>query len=94
MPVQNNVTLTFQDPRGAPLAGGQVRLRLNFDISQGLATDPQVAAGLEVTGTLDSNGSVTLLLWSTSQLQPAGAVYFVRAFNALGQPVYSSQMTT
>jgi hypothetical protein len=94
MPVQNNVTLTFQDPSGAPLAGGQVRLRLNFDISQGISTDPQVAAGLEVTGTLDNNGSVTLLLWSTSQLQPSGAVYFVRAFTSKGQPAYSGQMTT
>ena len=94
MPVQNNVTLTFQSPSGAPVVGGQVRLRLNFDISQGLSTDPQVAAGVEVTGTLDSNGSVTLLLWSTSQLQPSGAVYFVRAFSAQGQLVYDGQMTT
>ena len=94
MPVQNNVTLTFQDPSGAPLAGGQVRLRLNFDISQGLATDPQVSAGIEVTGTLDTNGSVTLLLWSTSQLLPAGSFYFVRAFTAKGQLAYDSTMTT
>jgi hypothetical protein len=91
---QQTVTLTFQDPSGKPLAGGQVRLRLQFDISQGTSTDPQVAAGIETTGTLDSNGSVTLLLWSTSKLQPSGAVYFVRAFTANGQLAYSDQMTT
>ena len=94
MPTQNNITIVFQYPSGAPLAVGQVRLRLNFDISQGTAADPQVVAGIETTGTLDSNGSVTLLLWSTSQLQPAGAVYFVRAFTASGQLAYSNQMTT
>lgn len=94
MPVQVSTTLTFQSPSGAPLAGGTVSLRLSYDISQGTASDPQVCAGRVVTATLDSNGSVTLLLWSTTQLLPAGAVYFVKAHSAQGQLVYDSQMTT
>jgi hypothetical protein len=94
MPVQVSVPFTFQDPSGAPLAGGKVVLRLSYDISQGIATDPQVSAGITVNGTLDGTGSVTLLLWSTSQLLPTGAVYFVKAYTSTGLLAYNGQITT
>lgn len=88
-----SVPMTFQDPSGAPLAGGKVVLRLSTDLSQGIATNPQVSAGITVNGTLDGNGSVTLSLWPTSPMLPTGAVYFVRAYSAKGQLAWMGEIT-
>lgn len=93
MPVtKQSVTLNFLDPSGAPLASGSVIIRLQQDISSAASGGPQVVAGRPVKATLNSSGTVTVLLWPTTGMSPA-AVYFVRAFTALGQPAWSGTMT-
>jgi hypothetical protein len=89
---QQSVTLTFQDPGGNPLSGGSVTIRLNTDESLGTAGGPSVMAR-SVTTALDGSGTAVVLLWPNDALLPAGSVYFVNAFTALGQPAWSGQMT-
>lgn len=93
MPITQSVTLTFQDPGGNPLVGGSVTLRLSYDISNATTGGVQVSAGIVTSATLDSSGSCTVTLYRTDTLLPSGAIYFVEAYTAAGQPVYSSQMT-
>lgn len=91
-PVRQSVSFTFFDPSGAPLAGGKVTARLSTDLSASVVSGPQVAA-TEVSAVLDSGGSATLSLWPNRLLLPADSVYFINAFSAQGQPVWSGQTT-
>lgn len=92
MPVtKQSVTLVFQDPSGAPIANGSVTFRLQQDISTATSGGPQVSAGLFLTATLDSSGSVTVLLWPTSMMQPS-AIYFVAAYTASGKPAWQGTL--
>jgi len=93
MPLTQSVTITFQDPGGNPLAGGNVTFRLSYDISNATAGGVQVSAGIVTSATLDNSGSCTVTLYRTDTLIPLGAIYFVEAYTVEGQPVYSSQMT-
>lgn len=90
---QQPVTFTFQDPSGAPLAGGSVVLQLSSDIATSVVAGVQILAGRQVTGTLDSNGSCTLNLWPNSVMFPSGVVYFVSAYTASGLLVWSGELT-
>jgi hypothetical protein len=92
MPTKQTVVLTFQDPQGNPLAGGRADIQLQQDISAGTSGGPQVCAGQLISVTLDSTGTGVVQLWPTDVMFPA-AVYFVRAFTSLGQPVWQGQMT-
>jgi hypothetical protein len=89
---QQSVTLVFQAPSGAPLAGGQVQIHLGQDASLGTSGGPSVNTRTVLT-TLDGSGSCTVLLWPNDALYPAGTVYFVNAYTASGQLVWSGQMT-
>ncbi len=93
MPITQSVTLTFQDPGGNPIAGGKVTFRLSYDISNATAGGVQVSAGIVTSATLDNSGSCTVTLYRTDTLFPSGAIYFVEAYTAAGQSVYSHQMT-
>lgn len=93
MPVQQSVTLTFQDPAGNPLAGGRVELMLNSDISTVASGGVQVAARRKVVATLDNSGSATVFLWPNSLMSPADTVYFIAAFTAQGQPAWSGELS-
>lgn len=92
MPSQVTVIVSFQDPSGAPIAGGSVTFDLSIDISSSVSGGPQVSAGRQVTATLDSTGTAIVSLWP-NDLIGSGSVYFVQAFTALGQPVWSGQKT-
>lgn len=87
------VSFTFQDPSGAPLAGGRVELHLNYDISTSTSGGVQVVGGRTITETLDNNGSASPLVWPNDQLFPANSVYFVTAYSSVGQPVWSGEVT-
>ena len=91
-PTKQSVTLTFQDPSGNALAGGTVTLRLLYDISTAAANGPQISAGIVVSGTLDSSGSITVELWANDVLVPAGSNYQVKAYTDLGQPAWSGTL--
>lgn len=94
MPVtKQSVTLTFQTPAGLPIANGYIQIRLQTDISTAVSGGPQVNAGQVVTNSLDSNGSVTVLLWPNNITFPANSVYFVTCFTAQGQPVWKGEVT-
>lgn len=93
MPItKQNVTFTFQDPRGNPLANGRVDIRLQQDISTALSGGPQVSAGRLVSATLDGSGSATVALWPTTQMSPT-AVYIVTAYTQQGEPSWRGQLT-
>ena len=92
MPVKQSVTLSFQDPAGNAIANGRVTFRLQQDISTATSGGPQITAGRLVTATLNSSGSVTVALWPTSVMQPP-ASYFVVVYSALGQLVWSGELT-
>ncbi len=93
MPItKQSVTLTFQDPSGAPIANGSVTFRLQQDISTATSGGPQITAGKLVMATLNSSGSATVLLWPTSMMQPS-AVYFVTAYTASGLSVWQSTLS-
>jgi hypothetical protein len=87
MAIQQSISLMFQDAAGNPLSGGSVVIRLNTDESLGISGGPSVMAR-SVTTTLDNTGTAVVLLWPTDALLPAGSVYFVDAFTALGQPAW------
>lgn len=87
-----SVTLVFQSPSGAPLANGQVQIKLNQDASLGTSGGPSVSTKT-ILAALDSSGSVTLSLWPNDLLLPIGSIYFVNAFSAIGEPAWSGQMT-
>lgn len=86
------VTETFQDPAGNPLAGGYATFDLSVDISTASVGGVQVAAGATVKMTLDDTGTGSVSLWSNINLLPAGTVYFVTAYTALGQPVWHGEI--
>lgn len=88
-----SITVTFQDPSGAPLANGYVTFDLSVDISTAVSSGPQVCAQRTVTASLDINGSATLSLWPNDTLFPAGSVYFVRAYTEQGQLAFNTQAT-
>jgi hypothetical protein len=92
MPSQQVVIVTFQDPSGQPLAGGEVTFQLSVDISTSLAGGPQVSAGRLTRATLDSTGSAIVQLWPNDILSPAGSVYFVQAYTVLGEYAWSGQL--
>jgi hypothetical protein len=95
MPVPSKVPvpLNFQDAAGNPLANGTVTFRLSMDISAGLASGPQVSAGIVTTLTLDANGSGTALLYPNDTMVPAGTIYFVSAYTFQGQLAWQGQIT-
>jgi len=93
MATKQSVTLTFVDPADTPLAGGSVHIMLSVDISTVAANGPQISAQRVVKATLDGSGSCTVLLWPNNLLSPAGSVYFVTAYTALGQHAWSGQLT-
>jgi hypothetical protein len=82
-------TLSFQDPSGNPLVGGEVTFRLTTDMSASVGTGPQVSAGIVIKGTLDDTGSITISLWPNT----AGSIYIVTAYTAEGQPAWSGSLT-
>jgi hypothetical protein len=87
------LTFVYQDPSGAPIAGGTVTFLLSYDLSTATSGGVQVSAGRKVSATLDGNGSCTVTLYRTDILSPAGAVYDVRVYTAKGQPCYNEQIT-
>ena len=89
---QQSVTFTFQDAGGNPLAGGEVQIHLNQDASLGISGGPSVSTRT-IHVTLDGSGSATVLLWPNDLLLPAGSVYFVNAFSALGEPAWDGQIS-
>lgn len=93
MPVTTqNVTFTFQDPAGRPIANGRVDIRLQQDVSAGSSGGPQVAAGITVSAALDTTGTAIVPLWETD-LDGIGTVYFVSAYTSLGQLVWQGEIT-
>lgn len=90
---QQIVILNFQDPSGSPLANGKATFRLQFDISDAVASGPQVAAGRLVTADLDSNGTCSVLLWANDDASPANSIYFVTAYSSGGAPVWEGELT-
>jgi hypothetical protein len=90
---QQDLTLTFQDPGGNPLAGGYITVRLNTDGCIVGSGGTQVAAGRIVKVTLDSTGSATFLIWPNDQLSPAGTVYIIIAYSATGQLAWRGEMS-
>lgn len=93
MATKQSVSLTFLDPSNAPLAGGSVVFRLNYDISAVTSGGPQVSAKRTVTVVLDDNGSCTVSLWPNNLLSPTNSIYFVTAYTAQGQPAWSGELT-
>lgn len=91
-PTKQSVTLVFQDPSGTAIAGGTVTIRLLYDISTAADSGPQISAGVVVTGTLDSSGSVTVNLWPNDVLVPANSNYQVTAYTAQGQRAWSGTL--
>jgi hypothetical protein len=87
---QSSYNFTFQDPSGKPLALGSATFRLTQDAQ--VVNTAQIVRGTLVTAALDSNGSVTILLWPTNQLVPA-TVYTVRAYSANGLLAFEEQMS-
>ncbi len=80
----------FQSPAGVPLAGGYVTFRLNTDA---VASDgSQISAGRIVTFPLDTNGDLSGYIWPNGSLTPNDTVYFVQAFTAQGELVWSQQL--
>jgi hypothetical protein len=92
MPTKQSVTLVFQDPSGTAIAGGTVTIRLLYDISAAASNGPQISAGIVVSGTLDSSGTITVDLWPNDVLVPANSNYQVKAYTALGQPAWSGTL--
>lgn len=93
IPSQQLIVLSFQDPAGNPLAGGNVILRLNMDGSVSTASGVQISANKTVSASLDSTGTATINLWLNSDISPSGSVYFVDAYTIQGEPAWSGQMT-
>jgi hypothetical protein len=80
----------FQDPSGAPLANGTVTFRLSTDV---MAGSVQLSASRLVKASLDSGGNLAINLWPNNQMTPAGTVYIVKAYTALGQLVWEGELT-
>jgi len=88
VPLQT-IAITFQDPSGAPIAGGRVEIKLQQDA---VSSDNSQVGTKTVIAALDDTGTATLDLWLNTDLAPS-TFYFVRAYTARGQIAFDDQMT-
>jgi hypothetical protein len=80
----------FQDFAGNPLASGYITFRLSTD---GSVSGTQVSAGILTKATLDSNGSISgvVYLWPNDQLTPTNTVYVIKAYTMHGGLCWQSE---
>jgi hypothetical protein len=86
----------FQDSEGNILANGYLKFKLSQDSS--VTGVGNIASGVEITITLDSNGNVASStstppaanqsIWSNTVLLPVNTFYRVTGFTAQGQPAW------
>lgn len=81
---------SFQDVGGSPLANGYLSMSLSQDGQ--VNSDAQIAAGYEITITLDSSGSVDTTtpqyVWPNDAITPVNTFYSVSAYSEDGQLVW------
>lgn len=80
----------FQDVIGNPLANGYLLMSLSQDVQ--VNSDAQIAAGYEITITLNNSGSVDTTtpqyVWPNDVMLPINTFYNVSAYSADGQLVW------
>jgi hypothetical protein len=80
----------FQDSEGNALANGYLKFKLSQDGA--VAGVGSICAGVEITLTLNSSGSVDVstpqYLWGNDQILPVNTFYRVTGYTAKGQPAW------
>jgi hypothetical protein len=88
-----NITGTFQDAAGNPIAFGTLAIRLSTDAT---SVDGSQVDDQEIVITLDANGDIYGLRLFPNSLLTSGTppVYIARVFTASGQPVWGEWTVT